>query len=205
MKTTIGVYDNHDLAINAVMELKNAGFPVKNISIMGRAETEVVDEDMHITLQEPIKVGGVAIGAALGATVGALTGVGLFAIPGLGILVGAGALVGAIAGFDFGLLGGGIATVLINLGLHSDEAKKYQDYLHDGKFLLIINGGPEHAEKAHEILEAHGTQIDLSAHDLAVEVNEAFEAEREANRKLFFGDPNKGIPAFGGGSDDDNE
>ncbi|OJW85199.1 MAG: hypothetical protein BGO69_06155 [Bacteroidetes bacterium 46-16] len=164
MKSTIGVYDSHDKAVQAVVELKEAGFPVKQLSIIGKAETEVIDENMHVTPKDPIKVAGVGTGTAVGATLGILTGVGLFAIPGLGFLYGAGALVGAIAGFDFGLIGGGIASVLTTVGVKDENVKKYHDDLEAGKFIVVAHGSESEVDHAKGILHAHDTHDDLHIH-----------------------------------------
>ncbi len=164
MNATIGIYDNHDLAVEAVLQLKHQGFPVNELSIMGLAETEVIDEKEHIVPKSPIKAVGVGAGTALGATLGILTGVGVFAIPGLGFLYGAGALVGAIAGFDFGLIGGGIASALATVGVKDDNSKKYHDALAAGKFLVIVHGKEEDVHRAKELLHDHGTHDELEKH-----------------------------------------
>jgi hypothetical protein len=164
MNATIGIYDNHDLAVAAVQELKDNDFHVSKLSIMGLTNTEVVDEEMHITEQNPIKAAGLGTGTVVGTTLGILTGVGLFAIPGVGCLYGAGALVGAIAGFDFGIMGGGIASVLATVGVKNSNAKKYHDALVDGKYLVLIHGHEEDVTKAKGILHEHDTHSDLEMH-----------------------------------------
>ncbi len=164
MKSALGVYDSHDKAVQAVIELKEAGFPVKQLSIIGKAETEVVDDQLHVTPKDPIKVAGVGAGTAVGATLGILTGVGLFAIPGLGFLYGAGALVGAIAGFDFGLIGGGIASVLTTVGVKDENVKKYHEDLEAGRFIVVAHGTEAEVNHAKDILHAHDTHEDLDIH-----------------------------------------
>ena len=164
MRSTIGVYDTHDKAVEAVQQLKEAGYPVKQLSIMGKAETEVVDEEMHVMPKDPINIAGVSAGTVIGTTVGLLTGVGLFAIPGLGFLYGAGALVGAIAGFDFGLIGGGIASVLTTVGVQDESLKRYHAALDEGKYLVIAQGSDEEVNKANNILHAHGTHENMETH-----------------------------------------
>jgi len=164
MNATIGIYDNHDLAVEAVQKLKDSNYPVSQLSIMGLTETEVVDNKMHITSKNPLKVVGLGAGTAIGTTLGILTGVGIFAIPGVGFLYGAGALVGAIAGFDFGLIGGGIASALSTVGVKDEFAKKYHDALVDGKFLVIAHGTPEHVEQAKILLDEHGTHEEIASH-----------------------------------------
>ena len=163
MNATIGIYDNHELAVAAVQRLKDADYPVSHLSIMGKAETEGIDSEMHITPKSPIKTAGLGAGTVVGTALGILTGVGIFAIPGLGFLYGAGALVGAIAGFDFGLLGGGIATVLATVGITDDNAKKYHDALEQGKFIVIADGTEEDVKKASQLLQS-GASSDVLLH-----------------------------------------
>ena len=64
----------------------------------------------------------VSLGIAVGSIIGILTGIGIFAIPGLGFLFGAGSIVGAIAGVDFGLMAGGLTTIFTSIGI--DKAFK---------------------------------------------------------------------------------
>lgn len=164
MKVTIGIYDDHDKAIAAAAELKNAGYPTKHLSIIGNAQTEVLDDNLGTETKNPIKPGGLIGGTAIGATLGILTGVGLFAIPGLGFLFGAGALVGAIAGLDIGLIGGGIATLFTSIGVAEEEAKRYHKELESGKYLLIAQGSPEEVIHANKILHGHGRHSLLTMH-----------------------------------------
>jgi hypothetical protein len=164
MNATIGVYDNHDLAVAAVQELKEAGYPVSQISIMGLMETEAVDDKMHVMPKSSVKKGGLEVGTVLGTTLGVLTGIGMFAIPGVGFLYGAGALVGAIAGFDLGLIGGGVASALQTVGIKDDLAKKYHDDLVAGKYLVIAHGTREHVNEARQILDAHDTHEEIGTH-----------------------------------------
>ncbi len=153
MKTAVGVYDTHDEAVVAVRKLKEANFPVKHLSILGRAETEAVDEDARIAPKNPLNLTGLGVGTTVGAALGVLTGAGVFLIPGLGFLYGAGALVGAIAGLDLGLIGGGLASVLTNLGV-DDEEEKYHKQLEEGKFLLIAEGEQEEINRAKRLLQS---------------------------------------------------
>lgn len=165
MNATIGIYDNHDLAVEAVQKLKDSGFPVSELSIIGLAETEVIDDRMHIMPKSPIKAAGLGAGTALGTTLGILTGIGVFAIPGVGFLYGAGALVGAIAGFDFGIMGGGIASALATtFNIEHDIAKNYHDALVAGKFIVIVHGKNADVNKALDVMHIHGTHSKLTQH-----------------------------------------
>src|SRR5579863_1721926 len=106
MQSTVGVYGTHEQALDAVLELKKSGFTESHISVIGQAE--VVDNHLHVKSKDGEKFAGVTAGAVLGTTIGLLSGIGLIAIPGLGIIFGAGAIAGALAGFDVGIIGGGL-------------------------------------------------------------------------------------------------
>lgn len=162
MKTTIGVCNTHREAMEAVRELRKAGYPTKNLSVIGKVDADTED-DIEVT---DMKVAGTEVGAGvvIGSTLGILTGVGVFAIPGLGFLFGAGALAGAIAGFDIGLIGGGIVSALTLTGIHDEKAKHYDEQLKEGKFLLIVQGSKEEGEQAQKILQAKGGNAGLEMH-----------------------------------------
>lgn len=164
MKATIGVYDTHEDAVEAARELKNAGFAVTHLSIIGKLHTEYVHDNMTLSEEYPIRLGGIEVTTALGLTLGVLTGVGLFAIPGVGFLFGAGALTGAIAGLDFGLMGGGIVSILTNIGMKDEVAKQYLADIEDGRYLVVAQGSQEELSHAKEILTMHGTHAALETH-----------------------------------------
>lgn len=164
MNAAIGIYEDHDAAVDAVARLHEQGYPVDQLTIMGLTETETIDNEMRIATQSPLKPLGLGAGVALGTTVGLLTGVGLFTIPGLGVLFGAGALVGAIAGFDFGLIGGGIASVLASVGVKNEVAEKYNTMLQNGKYLVVANGTPEEVADAKRHLHERTRHAGIETH-----------------------------------------
>jgi hypothetical protein len=163
MKATVGIYETHEQALSAIHKLKTSGFPMNKVSIMGQTDVHNPHSDADeadITAKAGKTVG---IGALAGSTLGVLTGVGIFALPGLGFLFGAGALVGAIAGLDLGLIGGGIFGAL-SIGLSKEHHEKYDKYLKEGKFLLVIHGSEAETKHAQEILHEHGEHIELHSH-----------------------------------------
>ncbi len=110
----VGIYSSHKEANLAVEDLIAKGFSKKHLSVIGRAE-EIEGQLHFMSNDNSAHSAPVAVGTSVGALAGILTGVGIFAIPGLGFLYGAGALVGAIAGFDFGLIGGGAVSLFETL------------------------------------------------------------------------------------------
>ena len=158
MSTLVCVYDSHRAAINAARELKDAGVPVNKVSVIGTADKlEEAIDDVRDTNEETVtkKVGTtVGIGAGMGAAVGVLTGIGIFAIPGLGLLYGAGALVGALAGANFGMIGGGAVSALQIAGMKDEDVQRYESHIRDGKYLLFIQADGDEAKHAREVVDA---------------------------------------------------
>ena len=168
MKTTIGVYPTHQDALEAVTSLHAAGFAKKQVSILGKVQDQegVTEAGTEVSQEKMARVAGAEVGisALAGSTLGLLTGIGVFAIPGLGFLFGAGALVGAIAGFDIGLIGGGIISALTLPNLEPDIAKQYDEDIRRGRFLVIVQGSQEEVEKARQLLDEHGRHSSLHMH-----------------------------------------
>ena len=162
MNTIAGVYESHDDAVQAVQTLKDAGYDTKNISVVSKAE--LVDDHIHVKSDHKVETAEVSVGVAAGSLVGILTGVGVFAIPGLGFLFGAGALVGAIAGIEFGLLGSGVVAILSSMGIDKTHADKYEKHLNEGKYLLFVQGDEKSIHHAHEVLHTLDLQLELEHH-----------------------------------------
>jgi len=162
LSTIVGVYDTHDAAIVALEALKASGLPVENMSFISKAD--VIESKLHAYSTVNMINTPVEIGVVLGPVLGLLSGLSIIAIPGLGFLYGAGAVVGAFAGFDFGLIGGGITTLLMGLGINKDKISTYHKHLENGKYIVTIFGNKEIAEKAKEIMHTVGLHIDLQHH-----------------------------------------
>ena len=160
--TIVGVYDTHLDAIKALEALKESGLPVGNISFVSKAD--IIESKLHAAISDNEANVPVEIGVVLGPVLGILSGLSIVAIPGLGFIYGAGLAVGALVGFDFGLIGGGIATMLIKLGINNDKTSFYHKHLENGKYIITITGNEELAEKAKVIMHTVGLHIDLQHH-----------------------------------------
>lgn len=150
------LYDNQSKALQAVQELKAAGFNEKHISLLGKTDVgdEVQISDANVA----------AKGVGIGALVGVLAGVGLTLIPGIGILYGLGAVAGAIAGFDIGVIGGTLVSALAIKNMGKEVADAYETELKSGKILLAFSGSTEELNKAKAVLEAHGDHTEMTEH-----------------------------------------
>ena len=160
MVSKIAVYESHEKALEAVNSLKSAGFPISQISLIG--EAQIIDDHLYLKSLEPIKNAPIAIGAVAGIVTGLLTGIGVFAIPGFGFLYGAGIIIGTIGGLDLGIIGGGLATILIQMGIKEDEVIKYEEHIKSGRFLLQAQGSKKEIERIENILHVKHINTQLA-------------------------------------------
>ena len=150
MVSKIAVYETHEKALEAVDSLKKAGFPINQISLIG--EAQIINDHMYLKSLEPYKNLPLAIGGVAGVVTGLLTGMGVFSIPGFGFLYGAGPIVGAIGGLDFGIISGGLATILLQMGIKKDDVIKYEEHIKSGRFLLEARGSKKEISRVENIL-----------------------------------------------------
>ena len=158
MNSQVAIYDSQQKAISAVKALHHSGFPLKQISLVSKAV--IIADDLHITSYDSVKNAPILVGVGAGAITGLLTGIGVFAIPGFGFLYGSGALIGLIAGFDIGLLSGGITSILVKLGINEESALKYEEHLEKGMTMLVVHGSIDEIKKAEKILHTQGTHLE---------------------------------------------
>jgi hypothetical protein len=158
MKAKVAVFPTHERAIEAVKLLDKNGFNMKHVSLVGQASMQ---ED-HITVESNAgKMNTpVLVGAGAGIIAGILTGIGVFTIPGFGFLYGAGAVVGAIGGFDLGIIGGGLLSIGATIGLKDEQVVQLEKHLKEGKFVLIVKGPVDEVEKAEHILHTEGLHLE---------------------------------------------
>jgi hypothetical protein len=166
LNATVGVFDTHDVAIEAVKELNKGGFPMQKVSIIGKELEKIEDVQGYYTWKEPAKTGA-GIGAFWGSIFGILVGVGFVVIPGIGGVFIAGSLaavvLGGLEGAAVGSIGGGLFGALLGLGVGKDKVLKYQQNLEAGKYLVVAHGTADEVNKAKEILEGVNS-MDVSVH-----------------------------------------
>lgn len=168
-KRATGTFSNHQEAKVALHELRENGFNMDQISIIGNhidrnSDMAGVKQSEHISDLDN-KVGeGAATGAASGGAVGGLTGLlvglGLVAIPGIGPIMLAGATATALAttltGGAIGATAGGLIGALVGLGIPKDRAKVYSDRINQGDYLVIVDGSEQEILQAEAIFKRYG-------------------------------------------------
>jgi hypothetical protein len=163
MRSLIGVYKSHEDAVTALYELQKSGYPIKPLTIVGKAD--MTGSHIHVEANDNVQKAEVTIGAVAGAVLGIMTGAGIFAIPGFGLLFGAGALLGTFAGMDVGFMAGGVVAIFTQaMGIDESNAIKYERRLNEGNFLLFAPGDKKQIELAKSLLHTQGLSLELDMH-----------------------------------------
>lgn len=124
------------------------------------------DADIHVrpdaSTGEVAK--GVAKGAGIGLGVGAVAAAATLLIPGIGFIIGGGALAAAVAalaaGAGTGAIAGGMAGFLHEHGLPDGTARKYAEvYDGGGAILAVTLARPELRQTVEDVLSASGAQM----------------------------------------------
>ena len=135
MKTLSRVYDTYGQARQVVADLKAAGIPDSNVSLVANkhvsAEYDDVDEHNGTAT-------GLGVGAAVGGAGGLLAGLGLIAIPGVGPVVAAGWLASTLLGAAAGAATGGIIGALVEAGVSKEDAEVYSEAIRRGGTLVTV-------------------------------------------------------------------
>jgi hypothetical protein len=157
-KRAIGVFSKRHDAEVAITELRNAGFDLNQVSLIGKDTSgSVADIDARGDKADEGAKTGAASGAALGGLGGLLVGLGVLAVPGIGpVLLGgatATALATTLTGGAIGAAAGTVVGGLVGLGIPENRAQEYSDRLNHGDYLIIVDGTPSEIDHAATILK----------------------------------------------------
>lgn len=153
--TTVAIYKSHAEAEAAVKELKDSGFDLKKLSIVGRdyhTDEQVIG---YYNAGDRIKFWGKE-GAFWGGIWGMLFGSAFFIVPGIGPMIIAGPLVSWIIGaLEGAAVMGGLSAIgagLYSLGIPKDSILNYETALKAGKFVLVAHGSAWEVAQAKEVI-----------------------------------------------------
>ena len=170
-KTAVfGIYQSVIQAERAVDTLVNRRFSNADISVLlpDNQGSKDFAHEKHTKAPEGATT-GVAAGGTIGGALGLLAGIGALAIPGVGPLIAAGPIMGALAGLGFGGAVGGLVGALVGMGIPEYEAKRYEGRLKEGGVLLSVHcDTSEEIARAKEILERTGAADVASVGEKAV-------------------------------------
>lgn len=159
-RAVFGIYVSQLDAENAVSGLKLAGFRSTDISILFPDNSGNKDLAVQRRTKAPEgTAAGAGSGAVVGGVLGWLAGVGMLAIPGLGMFVAAGPIMAVLSGIGVGGVLGGITGALAGLGTPEYEAKRYEGRIRKGGILLSVHcDDREWVKSAREILVQTGAE-----------------------------------------------
>lgn len=165
-----GIFPSRMAAEEAVDRLRAAGFSHDDVSVL-MSDTEGSKEfasEKNTKAPEGTTT-GVLSGGTIGGTLGLLAGLGALAIPGVGPLIAAGPIMGALAGLGIGGAVGGLVGALIGMGIPEYEAKRYEGRVKDGGILVSVHcDSSEEVSRAKDVLKAAGGEDIASSGEKAV-------------------------------------
>jgi hypothetical protein len=176
-KRAVGTFSSYQDAETALYELRDSGFSMDRVSIVGRDAANrndmagvnagdrmadaTRDAAQNTEADEGVKTGALA-GGAVGGLTGLLVGLGALAIPGVGpVMLGgalATALASAVSGGVIGAATGGLVGGLVGLGIPEDRAQRYNDRVSRGEYLVMVEGSEEEIRRAETVLNRRGIQ-----------------------------------------------
>ncbi len=165
-----GIFPSHSAAEAAVDRLHAAGFSNDDVSVLMADKQGSKDFAAEKNTKAPEgTTAGVLGGGALGGTLGLLAGIGALAIPGVGPLIAAGPIMGALAGLGIGGTVGGLVGALVGMGIPEYEAKRYEGRVNDGGILVSVHcDSSEEISRAKDLLKAAGGEDIASSGEKAV-------------------------------------
>lgn len=159
-KSVFCIATNETQANKIVERLQLSGFTASDISVL-LPDSSGKGDFGHVKstkASEGIATGATTGGLAGGA-IGLLAGIGLLAIPGLGPFIAAGPIMAALSGAAVGAATGGLVGGLIGLGIPEIEAKRYEDKLRKGNFLISAHATDDRqVDRAKEIFEVENAE-----------------------------------------------
>ena len=169
-KFVMGIFPDLKKVNEVVEELIKEGVDKKEISVITRLshpEEELI-EDVEIKKADRRVLTWAEWGAVAGGLLGLLMGGIVFTAPAAGSMLATGA---SLSGAINGLLGGavtggalfGIADGLAEWGIASEEAKRLQKLVEEGKVLVLVKAESEQAEKVAKILEKAAEKTEILA------------------------------------------
>ena len=193
MKTLSRVYDTYGQASQVVTDLRAAGVPDLEISLVANKHVSAEYDDVD---EHSATATGLGVGAAVGGAGGLLAGLGIMAIPGVGPVVAAGWFAATLAGAIAGAAAGGLVGMLVDAGVSKEDAEVYSEAIRRGGTLVTVRTDDIRAPTAEAILSRHRpidplirrkeySQAGWKGYDPAAKPYDLSEAERERIRASY--------------------
>jgi hypothetical protein len=165
IETVIGVFPDHQSAETAVKSLADAGFQMKDLSLVGKgyhSDEKVVG---FYNSGDRIKFWG-SRGAFWGGFWGLFFGGMFLTIPIVGHVIVLGYLaVAAVSALEGAVVVGGLSALgaaLYGIGIPKDSVIQYETDMAADRFLVMAHGTDEEVQRAKKILDAvNPTRVDV--------------------------------------------
>jgi hypothetical protein len=167
-KSVFGIAKSYSQAERIVEDLQSAGFSSSEISVL-MPDTQGRHDMGHVKATKAPEgaTTGATTGGVVGGVIGLLAGIGALAIPGVGPLIAAGPIMAALSGTAVGATTGGVVGGLIGLGIPEIEAKRYEEKLKSGNFLIAVDGcDGDDVDRAKDVFKRHNAD-DISTTSMA--------------------------------------
>ena len=156
-KVVVGIFNDRSQAEEALQELKSYGYE-KEISLVARDESDQEAGEKSMGGQDLSE--GTFAGGAVGGIAGLLAGVGALLIPGIGPIVAAGPIAATLTG----MVTGGIAGGLIDLGLPEERGEFFEEQVRRGGILVSMKSDDDKVKESASVLRRHGAH-DVELHE----------------------------------------
>jgi len=157
IETVIGVFPDHADAETAVKSLAEAGFDMKNLSVVGKGYHSDEKVIGFYNSGDRIRFWG-SRGAFWGGLWGLFLGGAFLAIPVVGHVIVLGYLaVAAVSAAEGAVAVGGLSAVgaaFYGIGIPKDSIIQYDEDMQADRFLVMAHGDSEEVERARRILNA---------------------------------------------------
>ena len=143
-----------------VENLQHSGFDTSEISVL-MPDTGGKHDFGHVKATKAPEgaTTGATAGGVTGGALGLLAGIGALAIPGVGPFIAAGPVMAALSGAALGATTGGLVGGLIGLGIPEIEAKRYEQKLRAGNYLVAVDAkDSDEVDRAKEIFKDAGAE-----------------------------------------------
>lgn len=163
LKHAIGTFPNRQSAEQALMELRDTGFPINKISVIVKNS----DRDQQLGGDDPrertvTRAEGVGLGAAIGAAMGGLPALvgslGVLFVPGVGPVLAAESILAALLGSGTIAVAGGLIGALQGWFIPQEQARFYNDRVSQGDYLVTVESTEDDIRRAEPILSRWGVQ-----------------------------------------------
>ncbi|WP_445668074.1 general stress protein [Paenibacillus sp. FSL H3-0333] len=157
-KKIVGVFHTEHEASQAIEDLKAHGFLTEDISVIARnkRDVEAINDETGTKVPEGLATGA-ATGGILGGVTGLLAGIGALAIPGIGPIIAAGPIAATLTGVAVGAGTGGLVGGLIGLGIPEDEAASYDNYVDEGRILVMVDADIAREKDVYTVFRNHNS------------------------------------------------